>query len=186
MAVYIFPVTHTAPEVISLVTAKLQLKVDFDDDDTLITSYIDAAIENCENYTGTCINEAKFAFKFSEFTNDFVFKISPIQSIDSIKYFDEAGDEQILETEKYELLPVDKFTHKVHFIDQDTLPQVAENKSNAVVIEVTSGYADGKVPKAIKSAALLVLTDLYENREDRVHKMPTRSEALLRKYRFYY
>lgn len=187
MSIYIFPVAHpTAPEIISLSAAKLHLKVDTTDDDTLITDLIQAAIESAENYTGISINEAKFEVKSDCFINDHEFKVSPVQSITSVKYLDEDGNEQTLATAKYELLPIDKYVQKIQYPDFDELPTVKEDSSKAVVVALTTGYADGKVPKAIQSAIKLIIGDLYENRQDRADKLPKRSESLLRKYRLYY
>jgi uncharacterized phiE125 gp8 family phage protein len=45
-------ITPPAAEPVTLAQAKLYLRVDFDDDDTLITALITAAREYCEKYTG--------------------------------------------------------------------------------------------------------------------------------------
>lgn len=187
MAIYIFPKSHTAPEIISVAKAKEHLKIEsaFIDDDGLIADYIQAAIGAAENYTATSINEAKFEVHSSAFIDGYEFKVSPVQAITSVTYLDSSDAEQTLDTDEYELLPVDPYVSKIRFIEEDSLPSVAENSSKAVQIAITTGFALGTVPKAIQSAILLILSDLYENREDRVNNLPTRSQALLRKYRMY-
>ena len=187
MSIYIFPKTHTAPEIISLEKAKehLRIEADFVDEDVLIQDYIQAAINAAENYIATSINEAKFEVHSDSFINFYDFKVTPVQAISSVKYLDEAGDLQTLEVGKYELLPVDQYTSRIRYTDLDTLPLLDDNSTKAVQIEVLTGYATGTVPKAIQSAVLLILTDLYENREDRVNNLPTRSQSLLRSYRIY-
>lgn len=182
MAIYIFKQTHTSPEIISLADAKLHLKVDVTDDDDLITDLIDAAIEAAENYTGALVNESKYEIRFDEFVNDHEFKLSPVQSIESVSYTDDNDATQTVTD--VELLPVDKYGSIIHFTDFDNIPTIKEG--TRIKVNITCGYALGKVPKAIQSAIKLIIGNLYENREDKVHKLPTRSESLLRKYRFYY
>ena len=185
MAIYYFPISHTAPEIISTAKAKEHLKIeaDFVADDNLIDDYVQAAIGAAENYIGASINEAKFEVHSAEFIDFYEFKVSPVQLISAVVYIDEDDQVQTLEAEKYELLPVDGYTSKIRYISE--LPEVIADSSKAVQIALTTGYAVGKVPQAIQSAILLTLTDLYENREDRVNNLPTRSQSLLRKYRIY-
>ena len=182
MSVYIFQQSHTSLEIIGLDEAKKHLKVDFTDEDDLITDMIQAAIEHAENYTGTSIAEAKYEVRFDEFINDYEFKLSPVQSIESVGYTDENGDAKLLAD--YELLPVDKFASIIHYTDSDNLPAIKEG--SRIKVNLTTGYADGKTPKAIRNAIKLIIWNLYEVRQDGVFKFPTRAENILAKYRFYY
>ena len=184
MATYIFKQAHPSPDIITLDQAKDHLKVDVTDDDAMITDMIQAAIEACEDYTGSVINEAKYEIRFDNFIDNYEFKLSPIYEIVSIGYTDEAGTTQPLLPINYELLPVDKFGTIIHYTDVDNLPTI--KAGTRIIVNITAGYADGKTPKAIQSAIKLIIGDLYENRQDKVHKLPTRSMSLLRKYRFYY
>jgi len=183
MAVYIYQEDHAAPAIISLSQAKEHLRVDHNDEDDLIAASIDAAIGACEGYTNKNINESKFRIELESFT-DFEIKISPVQSVTGITYTNEAGAEQTLTTDFYRVYPVDKYAHKVVFLEETPLPTIKDNTK--IKISVTAGYADGKVPAEIKQAIYLTLTDFYENREDKVYNLPSRSEALLRSHRFYY
>jgi len=182
MSVYIFKQPHTAPEIISLDEAKKHLKVDFTDDDTLISDMILAAVEHAENYTGTDISEAEYEVHFDEFIQDYELKLSPVQSIQSITYTPESGGDQTIS--EMELLPVDKFASKIHYTDVDNLPAIKEG--TRIKVSILTGYADGKTPKAIRNAIKLIIGNLYEVRQDGVFKFPTRAENLLSKYRFYY
>lgn len=185
MATYIFKLDHPAPEVISLTRAKEHLKVDSTVEDGYITDLIAAAIEDAENYIGANINEAKYQLKSNAFNNGYEFKQSPIQEITQVAYRDKAGANQTLQDTDYELLPVDKLISKINYTIAN-LPEVLENSNQAVTIDITVGYADGKVPKGVQSAVLLILADLYENRQDKIRKLPTRAQSLLRKYRIYF
>jgi len=188
MATYIFPVTHPAPELITLTEAKKQCKIElsFIEEDDLIAGYILAAISQAENYTGTNINQAKFKLTSNGFQNNYAFKRSPISAIDSVKYFDETDTEQTLDVEKFELRPLDKYQHEIFYENFSELPNVITNKSNAVTINITCGYDADTLPKAIKQAVLLLIGTFYENRQDSVEALPKASTNLLRKYRFHY
>ena len=190
MAVYIFKQTHTSPELIALSEAKKQLKIEADwvDEDSLITGYINAAIATAENYIGRSINEAKFKITTSAFVNNLQIKRGPISAIDSIKYFDEAGDEQTLPSEEdlYELRPLDEYQDELFYEDFEDLPTVQDGKSNAVTINITTGYASGEaLPADIRSAIYLLIGTFYENRQDSVENLPKASSVLLNPYRYY-
>jgi len=182
MSVYIFKQAHPSPEILSLTDAKEHLKVDVTDDDAMIIDMIQAAIEACENYTGSVINESKYEIRFDGFIDKYEFKLSPVQSIDEVGYQDDADNPQTITD--VELLPVDKFGSIIHYTNFNNIP--TQKEGTRVIVKITAGYADGKTPKAIISAIKLIIGDLYDNRQDKVHKLPTRSMSLLRKYRFYY
>jgi len=185
MATYYIKQTHIAETLISKTEAKAQLKLETDYvlEDDLIEMYINAAIVDCENYTNTSINEAKFKIKTTKFENNFKLNVSPVQTIDSIKYKDPAGEVQTLAADKYELRPYDKYQSEIYFTDFDNIPTITEG---TVEIEITTGYKAATLPMAIKQAAMLTIGNFYENRQDSVEALPKASTNLLRSYRFYY
>lgn len=189
MSVHIHPTIQSYDALISLDEAKAQLKLDasFVLEDSLIQGYIDAAVIDCENYTNTSLFTTTFNIEFSEWVNAFAIPISPVNSITSIKYIDTADDEQTLPsaTDLYRLLPNDKFCKQIYFTDFENLPALADTQ-NAVTVEITAGYTAATLPRAIKQAILLRLTNFYENRNDTVEALPKASTNLLRNYRFYY
>ena len=184
MAQYYIPQETTSPEIISLDLAKAHLKVDFDTDDELIMEYIKAAIDEAERYTQTDLKEQDYEVQFDEWVNYYQFKVGPVQAISAITYTPEVGAEQTIPEADYAVLPADKYAHVLEFIDFDELPTIKEKTK--IKISLTCGYASGKVPAAIKSALLLLIANFYENREDKVHNLPSRVQSLLRPYRFYY
>jgi len=186
MAIYYYSIAHNSPEVVTLAEAKAHLKVDFDTDDTLIADLIDAAIDDAENFTCTSIREAKYGIFMDDF-NDHTIKNTPVQSITAITYKDALEAEQTLPTTAYELRQIDKYAFALYFIeDAISAIQLSTTQNTPVNIKLTTGYSLGTVPAVIKQAILLTVADFYENREDKIHRMPTRVQSLLRKYRFYY
>ena len=81
--------------------------------------------------------------------------------------------------------PIDTYQKEIYFNDAANLPAVY-SKENAITISLITGYVAATLPKAIKQAILLKVTNYYENRNDTVEVLSKSSENLLRKYRFYY
>lgn len=185
MGYFIKQAHETAPVIITMDRAKLQLKIetDFIEENDIIQDGIDAAIEDAENYTNTHITEAIFTLNNSCFVQDMPLTKSPIQAIEKIEYYDADNIKRILDAAEYSLIPVDEYQHKIVF--KNDFPDVYQTRSDAVIITIKCGYASDKTPKTIKSAVLMMMTAFYENREDHVYKLPTRAMSLLRKYRFH-
>jgi uncharacterized phiE125 gp8 family phage protein len=188
MAHYIHPQIITIPELISLAEAKLQLKLDnsWQAEDSLLEMYIGAAINEAENYTATAINKASFLIKTSAFSNSYAIPLSPVQTINSIKYYNTAGTLTVLDAAKYELRPLDKYQSEIYFKDFANIPAVQTNNASAVIFEVTTGYESATLPMAIKQAIMIMISSFYENRTDSVEVLPKASTNLLSKYRFHY
>lgn len=182
-------ITHTSPEVLSLLKAKKQLR--FDDpsaahpEDDLIEDYIDAAISYAENYTNQEITEKKFKINGSSFADALSFNKQLIQSIDLVEYYDESNVKQTISTENYFLTTVDDYENKIEFSGDFTFPEVKEYRPDAVQISVTVGYASGEVPKGIIQPLKMLVSWYYENREDQVKEKCTAAEVKLHNYRRY-
>lgn len=171
--------TQPASEPVSLVEAKLHLKVDYSTDDDLITALIIAAREQAENYTLRKLLPQTITEKFNGLTSPLELSCTPLRAITSFTYLDENGDSQALSTglcvlEDYRDLPA--ISLKNSQVWPTTLAQ-----NDAVTVVYTVGYDDADaVPATIKAAMLLMIGHWYENRQDTVRKMPTQSEHLLR------
>ena len=187
MALHIYPIATESPELITLTEVKKQLKLyaSFTDEDDLITGYIAAAIEAAENYTNTSINQTQYNIVTDRFINNLAFLRSPVTAINSVKYFSDETTEETLASDEYDLRPIDKYQHIIHYENYDDLPSVYE-KSNAVTITITTGYVQATLPKVIKQAIFLIIGSFHENRQDSVEALPKASTNLLRKYRFEY
>lgn len=184
MALY-FSITGTPTEVITLAEAKMQLRVDAVDEDALITNLIIAARQAAENYIGRFIAERTVTLESNNFVNDFNLVYTPVVEILSIKYLDENKATQTLNPSKYHLVKNNLLDSIIKY--DDNLPSIY-NAYNAVTIQLTSGFSampNGGVPQDIKSAMLLTITDLYQNRESRVDNFTSNCQSLLRPYRRY-
>jgi len=145
-------------EPLLLADAKTFMRILETDDDALITSMIVAAREFAENYTNRQFKQATFELITNRFIDGMKLRKNPIQSISSIQYMDENGTYQTLSTENYYLYFDNGIGH-LHFED---LPSIKDDK-RAVKITFVSGYAT--VPSSIVSYLKVLVSTLYENRE---------------------
>lgn len=126
-------------EPISLEEAKLHLRVDGDDDDTLITSLIKAAREYCENYQNRTYIATTYKLKLSEWETYIELPRPPLCYIDSITYIDANGTEQTLSSMYYES---DIFAEPgvVYEAYQKFWPNIRGTR-NDITITYTAGYS---------------------------------------------
>ena len=189
MSAFYYPISYASPEVLSLATAKKQLKMeDLDHDDAFITECVEAAIDEAESYCNINIRERKFTIKFTAWQQDFEFKQQYIQSIDSLAYINEAGSTVDLTStmsDYLELLPKDKYAQIVHFKEFDDLPTTKTLINDAVTMTVTVGYATGTVPKGLLQGIKLLVSDNYDFRGERESKYNTTSRKKLEPYKYY-
>jgi hypothetical protein len=100
----------------------------------------------------------------------------PVTSLTSVKTIDTDGVETALDTELYYF---DDVAGKIVWKNQYWYDQ------DAIYLRVIyeAGYEYGNIPQDIKIATLIVLTDIYENRDSEVVYIPTKAQFLLRKHR---
>jgi len=188
-----------AVEPISLVEAKAHLRVDHTDDDALIAIYIQAArayVDGKDGFLGRALVTQTWELVLDEFPTDEVrIPLPPLQSIESIKYDDGAGDEQIFDPASYF---VDNVSDPYGWVVPVTSGWPSTfDAINAVRIRFVAGYSPttdsppnltSNIPASIKAAMLLHIGSLYSYRENVVvglitSKLPFASEQLLRPYR---
>lgn len=150
---------------VSLAEAKLHLRVDASDEDTLITAMITAATEAAEQATGRAIMPQTWELTLDAFPDAFQLTRVPVASVISLKYWDVAGTQQTLGSMLYTLDNADDFNF--HYVVPaygaswpDTRDQI-----NAVALRYVAGYADAAgVPDSIKAWIKLQVGAMYENR----------------------
>jgi len=187
-------ITAPAAEPVTLAEAKAHLRVDHSDEDTVIGAMISAARVYCEQWTARAFVTQTWELVLDEFpTNEIEIPKPPLQTIDSIKYDDGDGIEQLLAASEYETDPVSQPGWVVPITSG--WPTVYEG-INAVRIRFTAGYDPGtdspvdlaaNVPPSLKAAMLLYIGQLYSVREDVVVGFTVAPvgvvELLLRQYR---
>lgn len=159
-------ITAPADSITDLATAKAHLNVTHTSDDTLIQAYLDAAsahLDGKDGITGRAMLEQTWELVLDDFPcGPIKLALPPLQSVTSIKYLDDNGTEQTLSTDDY---VVDADSEPGWVAPVDAWPSTYDTV-NAVRIRFVAGYA--AVPAPLVAAALLMVGDLYANREAQV------------------
>ena len=160
-------------EPVTLDEAKIQCRTDGTELDTLLNGVIiPAARRSAEHETGRALCTQTRELVLDAFPADFELYGSPIQSVVSVKYLDEAGNEQTLDPQDY-------------ILDKDSEPgyvTLAYGKSwpatyavpNAVRVRYICGYGDETaVPENIKAWMLLAIGTMAAQAETMTTKQAT-------------
>lgn len=165
------PTLSSGPAALTFLTlaeAKAHCRIDHSDDDALITSLVNAVESYLDGYSGilgrALINQT-WVQSLCDFCDPTRLPVGIASSITSITYFDLSNVQQTLATSVYQLLTDDRGSY-VSLKPLQLWPQLYD-REDAVTITWVAGYgaAAANVPAAIRAAALLILGNLYENRE---------------------
>jgi uncharacterized phiE125 gp8 family phage protein len=182
-------ITAPGTEPITLDEAKAHLRVDLEAEDTLIEALITAAREQAEAYLKRALVTQTWELYLDEFPEQIDVPFPPLQSVTSIVYVDDDGVDQTLDTSTYTVDAKAQPGRIVPAYDESWPSTRAV--PNAVTVQFVAGYgAASAVPLSIKQAMLLMIGDMYENRESfvigqSVNELPLTSERLLWPYRVF-
>ena len=175
-------VTPPTEEPVSLLEAKLHLRVDFDEDDMLIASLITAARQAAETLTGRQFTTARWKQVLDCFPGPSLMGVpagqtftlpghaillakAPVQSVVSIDYLDMGSVNQIMPALTYTVdaaCEPARITPVFGQIWPICLPQIG-----AVSVTFDAGYGTAsQVPEGIKSWIKLRVGSLYAHREE--------------------
>jgi uncharacterized phiE125 gp8 family phage protein len=183
----------TAPsEVITAAEAAEFLRIDnVDDEETTINAFIKAARQWCEEYLCRAIGVQTIEVILDSFPSRGIFLRSPVISVTSVKYMDTSNVEQTL------------VENTDFYVGEDGEPCLIKPVSgwpdtlsipDAVRVRYEAGYQPSgtspsesqDLPETIKTAMLMLISDMYENREaqsDKVLNINPTVERLLSMYR---
>lgn len=180
---------------IAEVKAQCEVSQDIDDDDGKIRGYIDGVYSHLSGHAGImgrCLYRQKWRVSSQDWPASRICRLPfpDASAIDAVKYFDEVNAEQTVSSANYDLLE-DERSSLVRFKDSFAFPGVYDDRLDAVQIEFTAGYGTkaSDIPASIRTAALLMVCDLYENRGNVSDvqmseiPMPAGSDRLLQPYR---
>lgn len=150
---YLRMVTPPAIEPITLEEAKQHMRVDGNDDDSLISALITAARQRAEEYTKRAFITQSWELALDSVSGKVYLPRPPIQAINGVTL-----DGEIVSAENYSLIGQDVFYSRIPFR--------AINPAS-LVIRYTSGYGSNAtdVPQAIRQAILMLVAHMYEARE---------------------
>lgn len=160
-------ITPPAAEPITLEEAKQHLRITGSDDDIILLSMIKQAREFCEDF-----QNRKYITQTLEMVRDYFpedncisFKnCSPVQSVESVKYYDAGGQEYIFDSSNY-IVDTDSFVNRIVLGYCKLWPTIALQTANAVRIRFTAGFGDkgADIPETVKWAMILHMRLLYDD-----------------------
>lgn len=166
--------------------AKDWLKVSGSADDSVITALITAARQKVEDYTNLrlvtqTIEQTYTCFPLSTASNKYGalrLSFSPVIAVSSVEYQATAGTYTTLDTSDYKANTYSRPSTVTPAYEQ-AWPSVIDYPE-AVKVTYTVGYgAAADVPQIFKNAMLKIVAQWYENREEKVRKMPTDVQWML-------
>lgn len=167
----------TLPITLEQAKEHLRIEPDANEEDGLIESFIAAATEfvsGRNGYTGRVLVQQDWRVYFSEFSlRGLEVPFPPLIRVNSITYLDSSGNEQTLSNSVYIVTKTEPAFVKLK--SGQSWPEVL-NQPDSITIHFTAGYATldanspiteytSGIPASIKAAMLLVIGDLYQNRE---------------------
>lgn len=142
---------------VSLAMAKANMRVDGDDMDALITSWIKGIVAALEHEIGQCLIEQTWRVTLGSFPAALQLP-HPVMSVTSVKYFDVDGTEQTLAPADYRLWRARYQSHLMPARGGAWPETVVDGE---VTVEVVCGY--GAAPADVpENAQLYILAKLVE------------------------
>lgn len=182
-------ITAPAAEPVDLTLAKAHCRITDSQQDALVTLAIESArqaVDGQNGVLGRALITQTWELVLDCFPSEFIrIPLPPLQSVVSIKYQDPDGIEQTLDPGRYLVDTASQPGGVV--VDADGWPEI-DDTANAVRIRFIAGYgaAAADVPAPIRSAILLQVGDLIENRQTQQKDalvMNPAAESLLFPYR---
>jgi uncharacterized phiE125 gp8 family phage protein len=152
-------------------------------EEMLIENLITTARQWCEEYLRRSIGVQTLELVLERFPRIILLR-PPVISITSLKYLDENNDEQTLIEDNDFYAAIDSEPAEIKAVSgwPTTL-----NIGNAVRVRYQAGYSDGsspmlspQLPKTIRTAILMIVSDSYHNREAQTEKPLTVNSAVER------
>lgn len=150
--------------VISLEEAKLYLKVDTNDDDTLILSLISVVEQTIEKYIGRNLLISEFQYALDEAEDEIVVPFSPLQEITKIEVIADDGTVSEVDSGIYEIDRGQDQMGRIRLRPGYFWPDHRGFASFVIRGKAGYGMDASAVPAALKTAILIALAILYENR----------------------
>ena len=170
-------------EPVSLAEAKQHLRVDYDDDDALIATQIAAARGWIEKELNISMVQRTYRAYLPQFADEINLPRPPFASLTSVQYWSDESPQAL--TTVAGLYEADLRQGRLLRAYGEVYPSTAP-RHDAVQITFVAGYAPdsnspinhaANVPAELRAALLLILGDLYENRESstpiKIEQMPT-------------
>lgn len=160
-------VSGPGSEPVTVAEAKLHVRQDGSADDALIDALVVAAREMAETITRRALITQTWELRLDNWpSGDTLYlPLAPLQSVTSVKYYDEDDTEVALSSDDY-VVDSDGDPGRVRLKASASWPSTTLRVVNGVVVRFVCGWTDANaVPLTIRQAMLLMLGHWYENRE---------------------
>lgn len=175
-----------ATEPISLAGAKLFLRLDHDDEDELITDFIQNAREQIETLCGCSLIRRERRITFAPpFKLTLYLKAAPIETVSAVTLYLQDGTEESLDlsslTINLRANPAQIKPKALSLFGYHNRPDV-----QAITVDLVAGYGDTPedIPMPLRQAMLLLIGQAYEARSGgELPAIPMMVDALVMPYR---
>jgi uncharacterized phiE125 gp8 family phage protein len=156
-------ITPPTAEALTLADVKAHLRIDFNDDDNVLSGLIRTAREHLERASGLALITRSLRFYLDRWPEDGIVEITrgPVQAISEIHVFDAEGVEKTVSLDGHVL---DGNARPARLFLRDR-PNPGE-PLNGIEIDFTAGFGDtgADVPDTLKRAMLTHVAQMYEFR----------------------
>lgn len=184
--------TEPTEEPLSIEEVKAHLRVEIEDDDDLILNLITSARQYVEAYLKRALITQTWKYYIEDFPDEDYIELPfpPLSSVTSVVYTDYAGTATTMTVTTDYVVDTYKEPGRVVLAYGQSWPTTTLTVTSPICITYICGYGTPEdIPRAIRSAMLIFISDLYENRESYiVGQTPSRIktiEALLDPYKIH-
>lgn len=158
--------TAPATEPVTATEVKAQCFITTSDDDTWIGTAITMARKYVEAVTNRALITQTWDWWFDCFTMPHInVPRPPLSSVTHVKYYDTGGTLQTWDSANYDV-DTDSWQGRIYPVYNGTWPTDNRGYEKDVTIRFVAGYGVASaVPETIKHAILLLIADMYKNRE---------------------
>lgn len=184
--------THTIATSLPPVTldeVKAYLRIDGNDDDSVLLALIDAATEWVEEQTRQTLQLSESTQTIDGFPTNgvIVLPAMPLRSVNYVWYFNETGDQQLVPSNSY-TVDITTKPGRIVLKPSRTWP-TTDGSAASVWIEYTAGYSTAaSVPATLRQAIKFMVGHWFEHREAatdrRIDKVPLAVESILQQHTF--
>lgn len=148
---------------VTLAEAKLNMRIDGNDEDSLINMLIAAATNLAETRTRRSFAQTEWRLQLDAFPTEIRLLHPPVTAVSWIRYVDTAGVLQTLDSASY-VVDMDCIPAWIVPADGYEWPETLYTY-NAVRVTYESGYAPADCPLDVKRFILAYVAEFYRNRE---------------------
>lgn len=184
--------TEPAEEPLSIEEVKTHLRVDMDDDDDLIQNLITSARQYVESYLKRSLISQTWKYYPEEWPDEDYMELPmpPLLSVTSVVYTDYNGTATTMTLTTDYVVDTYHEPGRVVLAYGQTWPSTTLTVTNPICVTFICGFGTPEdIPRAIRSAMLIFIGDLYEQRESiivgQTFSHLKTIEALLEPYRIY-